>query len=121
MGKLHLAVAIALFGLCAPARADADLREQISKPIVAVLKSSKSPSDLQLCVADAIGEGLLPVPFPADTAGTVHIFGFAGLMGAGTVQRVVSLMRTPNGTRIEVRTRTSRVDSALVNSLQSCL
>jgi len=93
--------------------ADADLRQQLTKPVVAVLNSTRSPSELQLCAADAIGEGLLPLPFPPDSDGTIHIFGFGGVMGAGTVQRTVSLVRTRNGTQIEVRTRSGRRDERL--------
>lgn len=80
MRLLRVAAGIALLASSAPAHADADLREQLAKPVVATLNSTKQPSQLQLCAADAIGEGLLPVPFPADAAGTIHIFGFAGLM-----------------------------------------
>jgi hypothetical protein len=85
-----LGAAAAFSALSSPARADADLQQQLAKAVVATLISSKQPAEIQLCAADAIGEGLLPVPFPPDGNGTVHIFGFAGLMGSGTVQRVVS-------------------------------
>ena len=121
MSKVHLVAATAMLFLSAPARADADLRKRLSKPIAGVLNSTKPPPELQLCAADAVGEGLLPLVFPPDIAGTVHIFGFGGLMGAGTVQRVVSLVKTPKGTRVEVRTRTGRTDPALTELLESCL
>ena len=107
--------------LSTPASADADLRAQLQKPIVATLMSSKSVGQLQLCAADAIGEGLLPLPFPPDESSTVHIFGFGGMMGAGTVQRVVSLVPYRGRTRMEVRTRSSRPDDTLVNLLRACL
>ena len=121
MCKVPILTALALFCCSNPATADADLRQQLAKPLVAVLSSSRRPAALQLCAADAIGRGLLPVPFPPDANGTVHIFGFAGLMGAGTVQRVVSLVDVSKGTRVEVRTRSGRPDQALVEALSSCL
>lgn len=121
MRMLRVTVATALAASAAPAQADADLREQLAKPVVAALISTKQPSQLQLCAADAIGEGLLPVPFPADAAGTIHIFGFAGLMGAGTVQRVVSLAKTSDGTRLEIRTRSGRPDDKLLKLLRNCI
>jgi len=121
MDKICLPAAVALIVLPAPVRADADLRQQLSKPVVTVLSSTKSPSEIQLCAADAIGEGFLPLPFPADQAGTIHIFGFRGMMGAGTVQRVVSLFKIPGGTRVDVRTRSGRADPILAASLAACL
>jgi hypothetical protein len=121
MRTLGLAIAATLVASATPAAADADLQQQLAKPIVAALNSSKQPAELQLCAADAIGEGLLPVPFAADASGTVHIFGFAGLMGAGTVQRVVSLVKAPQGTRLEIRTRSGRPDQNLVDVLRGCL
>ena len=116
-----LSTAFALIFPSAPALADADLRQQLAKPLVATLNTSKQPNDIQLCVADAIGEGLLPLPFPPDGAGTVHIFGFGGLMGAGTVQRAVSLIKTQQGTRIEIRTRSGRPDVHLAKMIGACL
>ena len=114
-------VAATLTGLTTPASADANLRQELAKPVVATLKSNKEPAELELCVADAVGRSLLPVSFRADVSGTVHMFGFAGLMGSGTVQRVVSLVRTSQGTRVEVRTHSGRPDDALVKVLVGCV
>ena len=103
---------LALLCIPQPAHAEANLREQLSKPVRSNLQSTKQPSQLQLCAADAVGEGLLPIPFSADDTGTVHIFGFLGLMGEGNVQRVVSLVKLPAGTRVEVRTRYNQPDDS---------
>lgn len=113
--------AVVLIASSTAAHADADLRERLTKPVVGALNSTEQPFQLQLCAADAIGEGLLPVPFPADAAGTIHIFGFGGLMGAGTVQRVVTLAKTSSGTRLEIRSRSSRPDDKLLKLLRDCI
>jgi hypothetical protein len=102
-----------------PAFADANFREQLAKPVVATFTSSKTPQQMELCAADAIGESLLPIAFDDGNAGVV-LFGFRGLMAAGTVWRVVSLIRTDNGTRIELRTRTSQPDENLAAALRNC-
>lgn len=121
MRLLKLAAFAGLMAIPATAKADADLREQLAKPAVAILTTPRQSAEVQLCAADAIGEGLLPIPFPPDAQGTVHIFGFKGTMGEGTVQRVVSLVKRTEGTPIEIRTRSGRADDSLVLLLRRCL
>jgi hypothetical protein len=121
MNIVRIVVGSVILSLSAPAAANAELLRQLAKPVMNVLSSSKQPSDLQLCAADAIGQSYTPIPFPPDGSGTVQIFGFGGLMGAGTVHRVISLVKTVHGTRIEVRTRTNAADADLESALRNCL
>jgi hypothetical protein len=108
----------ALF-VASPAYSDADLRKHLAGPPVAVFTSAKRPEQIELCAADIIGESFLPVAY-SDGNGGLLLFGFRGMMGAGTVRRVVSLLRIQSGTRVELRTNANEPDDKLATSLRAC-
>jgi hypothetical protein len=112
-------VCIGTLVIASPTFADVNLYKHLAAPPVAVLTSSKAPEQIELCAADAIGQSFLPVPY-SDGNGGVLLFGFAGMMGAGTVHRIVSLIKTATGTRIELRTYASQPDEKLAVRLRSC-
>lgn len=102
------------------AHADAGLQKRLAEPATAILESTKSPADLELCISDVIGDSYLPVPI-RNGANRTDIFGFRGMMGAGRVLRTVSLIEERTGTRIEVRVRDGGSDDQLVSQIKGCL
>jgi hypothetical protein len=118
MKKLSIICAATAFA-GTPAHSDANLRKQLSRPPVAVFISAKSPDQIELCAADVVGRSSFPAAY-SDGKGGLVIFGFAGMMGPGTVNQTISLIRTNSGTQIEVRTRANQVDEKLIGLLREC-
>lgn len=97
----------------APAFAE-EIKETLASPLRAELVSKKNPSDLEVCVADAITQIGGAVPVPLRNGGeNVMMLGYGH-----TPKLIVLLDKIGSGTRIRIHTKSGDMDGKFVRSLQ---
>lgn len=94
-----------------------EISEVMEKPIRATLVSPRKPFELELCVADAITQigGAVPIPV-RDGPENVVMLGYGH-----TPKIVISMTSIPQGTQLDVRTKSADMDDKLVREIkESC-
>ena len=109
--------------IATPALADdkpyyGELRERLDSPVVATFDSNKQPHDLELCVANAVLSLGGPVIL---RDGPENVIVGASMSPIGQAFLVtVSLLKTANGTRLELRLRGKGWDERMKERLGAC-
>jgi hypothetical protein len=97
---------------------EGELRERLSKPVIASLESRKPAYDLELCVADVMTVMGVPTVLRDGPDNLQMMINFPN---GNSYTASVSFIKLANGTRLDIRLRGKGWDDRLRDRLTTCL
>jgi hypothetical protein len=95
------------------------IRHRLSEPVVKTFETWKAPSDLEICVADAVSVTGVPLVM-RDGPDNVVITGSRAPQSTA-VPISASIVKTPTGSRIDMRLDYKGWDERLTSRFAGCL